>query len=125
MANQIPQVVPALAQAGLPVTSIEQFVAALSTGAYGTVPGVTPAIINTGVAAYKEALVSAFRLVFYTALALLLTNCILTIFFPNLDHKMKLGVAAKLHRPGAQSDRSPDTSAVDATREKYHEQLRG
>lgn len=43
-------------------------------------------------------------MVFYTALALLLTNCILALFFPNLDHKMKLGVAARLHRPGKRNN---------------------
>lgn len=78
----------------------------------------TPDTITTGVSAYKEALVTAFRMVFYTALALLLTNCILALFFPNLDHKMRFGVVAKLHRPGAQNGNNQVTSTANATTEK-------
>ncbi|KAK6369603.1 hypothetical protein LTS17_009509 [Exophiala oligosperma] len=98
------KVVPTLVKAGLPLSSVPAFLAAFSTGSFAQIPGATPDIIATGVSSYREALVYAFRMVFYTALALLLTNCILALFFPNLDHKMKLGVAARLHRPGKRNN---------------------
>ena len=58
-------VVPALAQAGLPLTSIQAFLTALNTGNLALVeqvPGVTPSIIQAGVASLTEAYAKTFRI---------------------------------------------------------------
>ncbi len=66
LAETIPRQVPAaLVDAGLPKTSVEGFIAALTSGVgMDSVKGVTSAIIAAGSAAYKEASSDAYRTVF-------------------------------------------------------------
>ena len=65
-------IVPALIKAGLPVTSVKQFLLALNSGvtsAIMAVPGVTEAIVGAGVKATQDAYTDAFSKVFYTSIA--------------------------------------------------------
>lgn len=98
LATTIPQQVPpALIQAGLPVSSIPAFIAALSTGTFGEVPGVTEAIIIAGRLAFGQAQVLAYRTVFLTTLAFSGPILILSFFYPNFDNKMTNQTVALLH----------------------------
>jgi hypothetical protein len=99
-------VVPVLTEAGLSESSVLSFVAAIATGSFASVVGVTPTIIAAGLAAYQDAQVDAFRAVFYTALAFLILNAIMSFWFPNLDDKMTNEVAARLHTTGYLKDKS-------------------
>lgn len=58
-------VVPALARAGLPLTSIQPFLLALGSGnlaAVQKVPGVTPSIIQVGIAQLTNAYARTFKI---------------------------------------------------------------
>ena len=72
------------------------FLEAIATGSFASVVGITPTVVEAGTAAYQQALVFAFRGVFYTALAFLTVNAIAALFFPNLDDKMTDQVAVRL-----------------------------
>lgn len=85
----IPANVPsALVAAGLPASAIPSFLGAIPSGEFNTVPDISPAIIEVGVATYRYAQVLAFRTIFLTTIAFGCTMIVLTLFFPNLDHKM-------------------------------------
>lgn len=91
------QVPPALIRAGLPATSVPAFVAALSTGDYANIPGVTAAITQAGNLAYGQAQVLAYRTVFLATLAFSGPIVILCFFYPTLDSKMTEHTVALLH----------------------------
>ena len=85
----IPQEVPRAAiGAGLPASSIEAFIGAISTGSFEGIPGVTQSFIAVGVAAYKQALVLAYRTVFLSTLGFGLLVVILSFFYPDFDDRM-------------------------------------
>lgn len=63
IANQVPK---AIAKAGLPSSSVTDFLTGLTTGiGFDQVDGVTDSIIAAGVRAYKEANASTYRTVFF------------------------------------------------------------
>lgn len=70
--NTESMVVPAVLQAGLPKTSLLQFLTALSSGsatAIEAVPGVTPEIVSVGSQELVAAYVGAIKLVFLASIA--------------------------------------------------------
>ena len=89
LTETIPNQVPAaLVGAGLPAASVTDFLTALTSGsatAMQTVRGISPSIINAGVAAYKEASSDAYRTVFLSTIAINGIGIILTFFVPNPD----------------------------------------
>jgi len=108
LATTIPQqVVPALAKTSLPATSYAGLIAGFSTGSFSGVAGATPEIIAIGLAAYRQALVLAFRTVFLTTIAFSGCVLILSFFFPNLDNKMTNKVQTTLHKTKNFSITSP------------------
>ena len=70
--NTESMVVPAVLQAGLPESSLVQFLTALSTGsaqAIEAVPGITPQIVSVGSQELVAAYVGAIKLVFLASIA--------------------------------------------------------
>lgn len=92
------QVPPALIKAGLPASSVESFLAAMTTGSFEGIQGLTPQIIEIGVAAYKNASAAAYRTVFLSTIAFSGTALILSCFCPNVDDRMTSMVATTLHK---------------------------
>lgn len=95
------EVPPALVDAGLPPSSVGDFLTALTsgvTGAMQAVPGITDKIIAVGVAAYKQANADAYRTVYLSTLAFSGVAICLTYFAPNTNTYMTSQIAATLHR---------------------------
>lgn len=92
------QVPPVLIKAGLPTSSVESFLAAMTTGSFEGIHGLTPGIIEIGVAAYKNASAAAYRTVFLSTIAFSGTALLLSFFCPNVDDRMTSVVATTLHR---------------------------
>jgi hypothetical protein len=95
------EVPPAVIDAGLPSSSVTQFIKALTAGtasALDAVPGVTAQIIAAGETAYKQANADAYRTVYLSTIAFSGLAVILSIFAPNTEKLMTGQVAATLHR---------------------------
>jgi hypothetical protein len=100
--------------AGLPVSSLHAFVAALAsddTTALSHIPGVTPTIIALGVAALKQAFADALRVVYIIAAPFGALACIACLFLGDLRETMNYRVDAPIedlhakphHHHGAQA----------------------
>jgi hypothetical protein len=102
LAKYIPAtVIPAVTQAGLPASSVPQFLGALGgTGNLTTVPGINPTITTIGMAAYKIATVKAYQMVFFSTIAFGGVGIILALCSPNVDNQMTNKVATTLHGKG-------------------------
>lgn len=92
------QVPPALINAGLPASSVASFIAAMTTGSFEGIKGLTPQITEIGVAAYKNASAMAYRTVFLSTIAFSGVALVLSFFCPNVDDKMTSMVATVLHK---------------------------
>ena len=82
------QMPPALVSAGLPASSVTDFITALTSGsatALASVEGITPGIIAAGEMAYKVASSDAYRTVFLSTIAINGIGIVLTFFVPNPD----------------------------------------
>lgn len=89
----------AAAKAGLPAASIMAFVAAIAgkdTAALSAVPGVTPAIIEAGAAAAKQALADSVRVVYMIAAPFGAVACIACFFLGDMKKTMTYRVDAPL-----------------------------
>lgn len=94
------QVPKAVVSAGLPATSVAEFIGAFSIGtpaAFKAVPGITDHILALGTRAYKQANADAFATVYLTTIAFSALAIFLTFFAPNTDDLMSGKVAATLH----------------------------
>jgi len=98
LANYIPSYVAAGASsAGLPQSSLMEFVEALAsdnTTAVAHVPGVNPVIIAAGIAALKQALADGIRVVFIIAAPFGAVACITCFFIGDLEKVMNYHVDA-------------------------------
>ncbi len=106
LAETIPaQMPPALVNAGLPASSVADFITAFTSGsttALKGVNGITGAIIAAGATAYKEASSDAYRTVFLSTIAINGLGIILTFFVPDpdLNTPAMSDVSAPLHGKG-------------------------
>lgn len=92
------QVTPAILNAGLPQSSVAEFLTNLSSGLpLKNVPGVTTSIILVGTNAYKYACSDAYRTIFFVAIAFCGLGVISTLFLPDLDALMTYEVETALH----------------------------
>lgn len=85
--------------AGLPKSSIEAFVKALSSGdnaALKGISGVTPEIIDYGVSALKQAYADGLRVVFIITVPFGVLACIASLFLGDLKKAMNYGVDAPM-----------------------------
>lgn len=95
----VSDVVPALLQAGLPPTSIPDFLTALASGslpALQAVPEVSPAAIQAGVATFTQAYAKAFKIVWLATLAFGLLAVIASFFTTDIDDKLSHDVVRRL-----------------------------
>ncbi|KAF2102319.1 MFS general substrate transporter [Rhizodiscina lignyota] len=106
LAQTIPaQVPPALVAAGLPTSSVADFLTAIAAGtpaAWSAVKGLTPQIQAIGVRAYQQANSDAYKTVFLSTIAFSGIGVILSIFCPNVDHLLSSDVAVTLRERGTE-----------------------
>lgn len=96
IASQVPK---ALVKAGLPSSSVADFLADLTSGAgFDGVDGVTDSIIAAGVRAYKDANAAAYRTVFLASIAFSGVAVIASLLLPNVDSLLTGKVASTLHK---------------------------
>ena len=115
--NQVPS---ALVNAGLPSSSVADFLTALTSGsatALQTIKGISPSIIAAGTAAYKEASSDAYRTVFLSTIAINGIGIILTFFVPNpdLDAPEMTDVSAPIHKAAVKSDKEKEIEEGNAS----------
>ena len=97
------EVPSALIKAGLPTSSVPDFIAAIAVGtpeAFASVVGLTDTITKVGLRAYKVANADAYRTVFLTTIAFSGLALLLSFFVPNVDDRMTSDVVATLHNRG-------------------------
>lgn len=108
LAETVPnQVTPVVTDAGLPSSSVTEFLAAIGVGtpeAFATVDGATERIITIGIAAYQQASVDAFRTVYFTVIAFAGIGIVLCFFASNTEKLMLDSVAATLHNEATPAD---------------------
>lgn len=93
---------PALVEAGLPLTSVEPLLQALSSGndAIAAVPGVTQRIVEIAVAAMKTAYFKAFKVVYVTSLAFGCCAVIASWWTPRVEDRLTHDVVRRLAASG-------------------------
>jgi hypothetical protein len=95
---KLPSYVASAAQlGGLPPSSVEPFVQALlnnDTATLFSIPGVTPAIVASGLAALKQALADSFRIVYIIAIPFGVVAIILCWFLEDMSKAMTYRVDA-------------------------------
>lgn len=106
LANRLGQTIPAevppaVVAAGLPETSVAQFIGGFTTGSFANITGLTPEIQAIGTKAYQTASAQAYSTVFYSTLAFTGIGIILAFFNPNVDSKMTGDIAVTLHKTDA------------------------
>jgi hypothetical protein len=90
----------ALVGAGLPSSSVADFLQALTAGtaaAFQAVPDISPDIIAVGTRAYQVDSADAYRTVYLSTIVFFALGLILTFFATNTDSPMLNSVAATLH----------------------------
>ncbi len=111
LANKLPGYVGAAAQgAGLPTTSLEVFIKALTSNnaeALGQVPGVSPPIIATAVVALKQAFADSVRVVYIIAIPFGTVACIACFFLGDMKATMNYRVDAPLEDLHAKHESAP------------------
>lgn len=98
--QQLPShITEAALKVGLPLSSVEAFVEALSAGdvaALSTVPGVTPPIIAAGAAGLKQGFADSIRVVYLIAAPFGALACIACLFIGDLRKQMNYRVDAPI-----------------------------
>lgn len=109
VASQVPA---ALEAAGLPSSSVAAFVAALTSGDYSGIPGLTADITAIGTKAYKQANVDAYRTVFLVTIAFTGIAIVTSLFLPRVESVMTSQVAATLNN-SSQKNELEDGKTID------------
>jgi len=98
LGDKLPSYVAAAAQgAGLPASSLEAFIRALTTNdeaALAHVPGASPSVIIAAVAALKQAFADSLRVVYIIAIPFGAVGCILCLFLGDMKKTMNYRVDA-------------------------------
>ncbi|KAK4499760.1 hypothetical protein PRZ48_007946 [Zasmidium cellare] len=92
-------VAPALVQAGLPVTSVEPFLTAvqsMSQAAIEKVPGVSPSIVQVGIATLTQAYAQAFKITWLATISFGGCSIIAACLSRDIDDKLSHDVIRKL-----------------------------
>ena len=104
LAVEVPAAVsPAVIRAGLPASSVPEFLVALSAGtpaAFANVPGLNATIEAVGVRASQIGHTHAYRYVWLSSIAFSSIALILSILSPNVDDKMSGKISALVHKRG-------------------------
>lgn len=99
LASTIPALVPpALLAAGLPATSVTDFLTFLTTAPaqLSEVPGVNATIIEAGTAAYRTANANAYSTVYLSTIAFSALGVIFSFLSPEVDSKLNDDVRTRL-----------------------------
>lgn len=116
LATNIPShVAPTVLAAGLPAKSLPAFIQNLSSGdtaALFDVPGVTPAIVELGVAGLKQAYADSIRVIFIIAAPFGALACILCWFLGDMKQIMNYHVDAPVENLRAKNHRHQGTSGA-------------
>lgn len=106
ISNQVP---PALAMAGLAPENIPAFIQALTAqdpSAFQNIPGITPTIIEAGVAAFKQAFADSIRPIFIIASVFAAVATVSVLLIDDMKESMNYRVEAPVenlhakHSPG-------------------------
>lgn len=89
-------VAPAAVESGLPQSSLPALFAAIATGDFSSVPGITPQIAAAVAAQVKQAYISSFRMVFYATIPFGVILFLTSFWVPNFDKFLHSNVARKL-----------------------------
>jgi hypothetical protein len=102
LATNLPkQIAPAVLHLGLPATSLGAFIGALGAGnpaALEKIPGITQAIIDTGLKAFKQAFADSIRIVFIIAAPFGVAAIVLTYFLGSMRETMNYAVDAPMEQ---------------------------
>lgn len=100
LAEAVPAHVPAaIVEAGLPSSSVGDFMTGLTTGAgFADVPGISDSIVAAGVWANKQANAEAYKTVFFVSIAFSGIALISALLLPNVDAMLTNKVASTLHK---------------------------
>lgn len=90
-------VVPAAERAGVASDQIKALLEGLTTGSFGEVQGLTPAILDTVTIAYQTAFSKAVRTVYLISIAFGVLAIIGALISPNPDSKFTTQVARRMH----------------------------
>ncbi|KAF2403745.1 MFS general substrate transporter [Trichodelitschia bisporula] len=104
IADQVPS---AVLKAGLPQSSLTDYMTALGAGtasAASAIPGLTSQVIAVGARAYKQASSDAYSTVYLSTIAFSVVGFILTFFAPNTEELMSGQVAATLNNEGVKNE---------------------
>lgn len=93
-------VVPAVTDAGLPSSSLTAFFAALTTGDFSAVPGVTDAVLAALAPALKTAYARSFRIVFFCTIPFSVILIGASFLVPNMEKFLHNNVAKRLQGRG-------------------------
>lgn len=107
--NTESDVVPALLNAGLPASSVEGLLTALSSGstaAINAVPGVTSQILTVAGTAIKAAYSDAFKIVFLATIPFGIVALIAAFFARDIDSRLTHNVVRRLDVRGKHADTS-------------------
>jgi len=109
--KKLPSYIAKAAQgAGLPVTSLEAFIKALTsnnTEDLGQVPGVSPSIIATAAVALKQAFADSLRVVYIIAIPFGAVACLACFFLGDMKATMNYRVDAPLEDLHAKHESAP------------------
>lgn len=109
------KVPPAVVAAGLPVSSVAAFLQALTSNdavALQAVPGVSPAIIGTGVAALKQAYADSLRIVFIITSAIAAVATASVLFVSDMRERMTYLTDAPVEELHAKGIHRPEGEQV-------------
>jgi hypothetical protein len=93
-------VVPAVTKAGLPSSSLSAFFAAVTSGDFSKVPGVTPAVLAALGPAMKLAYSQSFRIVFFCTIPFSVILIGASCLVPNMEKYLHNNVAKRLQGRG-------------------------
>lgn len=100
LATTVPQfVAPALVDAGLPATSLLDFIRLLreDPGSLGLVPGSNTTIVEAGLEAFKVANAHAYSTVYLTTLGFSGLGVLASLFTPEIEPRLHDTVGCTLH----------------------------
>lgn len=95
------EVIPAITKAGLPASSIPDFLKALTTGnitSLGSIQGATTDVVQSGVIALQVASTNSYKTVFLTSIAFSALALICAVFAPNTEGRLTNTVSAVIQR---------------------------
>jgi hypothetical protein len=94
------EIIPAVEQAGLPPKSVPALFAALPTGTFDSVPGVTPKVLAALADATRLAYIHAFKIVYLSTLAFTAVSIVACFFVTDISKYLTNYVNKTIHKPG-------------------------